>query len=654
MRIEKLVLQNYRQFRHAELDFSRTAGNDLHIIRGMNGTGKTNILNAFNWCLYGDEPHLAKDSQQLPRLNLGCIRDSDGSQNEEVRAELWLKTRDGNYLVFERRESYRVQGHDEHPLVQERSFEARVTDAKGNIKILRDEEAAYCAERFVPRLMREFFLFDGERLDRYFKEATAQNIRHAVFELSQIHLLENLEQKLDATLKDVRREAGKASPAIEQSRERLDTLENRLGDLDTQRQACIDQVNLSKDKIAEYLEMLRGVPDVATLEAERQGLGERRKQKEQLRADKAAQKREALFQSGMSIGVWPAMDQILQIIDQKREDNEIPPTVDKGLLDSILRDHLCRICGRALDEESTRHVKQLAEEVRLSSAVLRELVNMENALRLRADTLSHFDAQLREMTSEIREYETELDAIERRKNEIDRELEGYNIHRITEWHKERQNFENARDTNQRKLGMLDAQRDGLLVQIRALKASLDKELKKETKLAQLRKEIGFCASALEVVRQTKHSIMTQTRREIESETKALFMDFAWKKETFRDVHIDDDYGIHLMHSMGYDCLGAASAAERELLALSFTLALHKVSGFDSPIVIDTPVARVSDEHRVNFGRVLLEVSADKQTVLLFTPAEYSQDLAGVIDRHSSNRLELKLSSDENEARVEVL
>ena len=96
------------------------------------------------------------------------------------------------------------------------------------------------------------------------------------------------------------------------------------------------------------------------------------------------------------------------------------------------------------------------------------------------------------------------------------------------------------------------------------------------------------------------------------------------------------------------------AAERELLALSFTLALHKVSGFDSPILIDTPVARVSDQHRENLGKIFLKVSQIKQVILLFTPSEYSKDISSLLDANASNRFNIRLSPDEKEAKVEVL
>jgi DNA sulfur modification protein DndD len=655
MRIEKLVLRNYRQLRDVQLALDRQGPNDLHIVIGRNGTGKTNILNAINWCLYGDEPHLSKHSEQLPRLNLGCIEDAGhGGHDLQVAVEVWVKTEDGGTLIFERTETYRIGGDDKEPLRQDTHFEARVTDDKGNTKILVDDEASYCAERFVPQSIREFFFFDGERLDRYFKEATSQHIRHAVFELSQIHVLQSVEANLDTVLKDLRKDAGKANPAIEEVGDALEATEAKLAELDRQIEMCAQQKSLAEDKIAEYQEQLRGAPDAGALEEERRSLDTRNKEKRKRLEESVREKHELLFDHAIRIQVWDAIAESLSTIDEKRQKNEIPPTVDTALLEAVLQDGSCSVCGRALDESSVKHVGAVLDEIRLTSDIAKQLLNMENPLRRHAEKLGRFRGEMTKAAREIGDYEADLAAMERRKREIDAALDGYDVLRIAEWHKERSKFEETRDTNQKQLGALEARRQILTRELGELQNRLDEQLKKEAKVAELRAQISFCARALETIRGTKQAIMRDTREEIESETRRLFFALAWKSATFGDVRIDENFNISLIHSMGYECLGTASAAERELLALSFTLALHRVSGFDSPILIDTPVARVSDSHRVSFGQVLLQVSAEKQTVLLLTPAEHSDDLAQVVDARSSNRLALKLSADEREVRVEVL
>ncbi len=95
-----------------------------------------------------------------------------------------------------------------------------------------------------------------------------------------------------------------------------------------------------------------------------------------------------------------------------------------------------------------------------------------------------------------------------------------------------------------------------------------------------------------------------------------------------------------------DCLYSCSAAEKELLALSFTIALHNVSGYDNLLFIDTPVGRVSDVNRENFARVLLEVSQGKQIILAFTPSEFSSEIKAVLNRNTISSYN-QLASDED-------
>jgi len=164
----------------------------------------------------------------------------------------------------------------------------------------------------------------------------------------------------------------------------------------------------------------------------------------------------------------------------------------------------------------------------------------------------------------------------------------------------------------------------------------------------------FCEKSLKIARKTKQIIMDETRESMESETREIFFNLIWKKETFKSVNIDAHYNLSLKHASGYDCLGTISAAERKLLALSFTLALHKISGFDSPILIDTPLSSEDPEHKKNFSKMLTEVTKNKQIILLFTPTEYSEEVSNILDGRCVSRLISKLSSDELEVKMESI
>ena len=138
-----------------------------------------------------------------------------------------------------------------------------------------------------------------------------------------------------------------------------------------------------------------------------------------------------------------------------------------------------------------------------------------------------------------------------------------------------------------------------------------------------------------IIASIESEIISDVKSQMESETMQLFNDLVWKENTYGRIEFDDNFRLNLF-SKGSDisCIDTTSAAERELLALAFTIALHRVSGHDSPLFIDTPVGRVSDNNRENFAKTLVDVSTQKQIVLAFTPSEYSEEIKGFFNQQT--------------------
>src|SRR5690554_1878713 len=54
MKLLSLRLENFRQFENqVVLEFAHGPGRNVTVIHGANGSGKTALLNAFTWVLYG-------------------------------------------------------------------------------------------------------------------------------------------------------------------------------------------------------------------------------------------------------------------------------------------------------------------------------------------------------------------------------------------------------------------------------------------------------------------------------------------------------------------------------------------------------------------------------------------------------------------------
>lgn len=656
MRVERIILKNFRQYRNLELKFAKDKTNDLHLIIGDNGMGKTTLLNAINWCLYGEEPHSSEKSSKLPLINLNSI-ENNNNDFVDVVVELWITDYLNDYMILQRKQSFRIDKRRKLPIPQNNEFLVTIHDSKGNSKILEDDDAEIAAQHFVPSAIREFFFFDGERLDTFFEKKEGDKInkiKNHIFILSHIYLLDNMESRLNKMRNEFRRSAGKLNPKIDDKRKELDIAKTKLENLKNDLNSTKHQIGLANREIQGYEEKLKNSSDATTLDSRRK-THIKNKDKLMINLDEKIKLKKAFLRdSAKIIYLWPAIKNSIICIDDKKRKNEIPPTIDKSLLEKILMDNHCDICGRHLQDKSRIRVENLLKNVNLSTEIVRELHSMENPLINYKEKVLNFMEIRKNLQKDIQYYENQIKAEEDEIQTLNKQLSGINVDQISEWHEERLKLENANKTNYIKMGSLKTQIASMKNHIQKLKEEEKKLVSQEDKAVQLKQKLAFTEAALSVIEKTKDTIMIETKKFIESETRRIFFSLLWKTATFKNVTIDDDYNINLIHSSGFDCLGTASAAERELLALSFTLALHNVSGFDSPILIDTPVARVSGKHRENFAKIFLKVSENKQIILLFTPAEYSDDIKNIFRDTIIEEYQINMVSDEKEAKIEVL
>ena len=146
----------------------------------------------------------------------------------------------------------------------------------------------------------------------------------------------------------------------------------------------------------------------------------------------------------------------------------------------------------------------------------------------------------------------------------------------------------------------------------------------------------------------QRSIMNEIKKDIQQDTWKRFDAMIWKKNTFGSLLINDSYELSVYNTTRNEMTGSLSATEYMALAYSFTLAIHDASGKNCPLVVDSPLGRVSDENRANMASELLQVSKQKQIIMLFTPDEYSDEVKALYDNNAASIRNISLSDDENE------
>ena len=188
-------------------------------------------------------------------------------------------------------------------------------------------------------------------------------------------------------------------------------------------------------------------------------------------------------------------------------------------------------------------------------------------------------------------------------------------------------------------------RENLILDVRTkavakAEKELDDAMKSNRRMDIFRKQLEFCTKGVILLDETLNEIIEECRKEMETATFEIFDKLIWKKDAFSKVNILDDYSFELLDAYEQQTLGACSAAERALLALSFTIALQQTSGHDSLLYIDTPLGRIGEKNRINFTKVLTGIAESKQVILSFTPTEYDENVRSQLANEYSSYCEL--------------
>lgn len=472
------------------------------------GTGKTNFLNGINWCLYGDEPFLSKSSQTLPLLNLNTIKEMKPGDYTKVKVEIYTKTEDRRRMIFSREKSYLIGSGD--PIPQDEKIKMIIEDEKGNSNIIEDEEEIKNrVDRSFPKSIRAFFFFDGERLDKYFREAGGETIKGEIFQISRLDLLERIRDRLDKVVREIK---------SERARELQNTdLQHKLKELDGIKQEFdkkigeIKEIGKEIEKISDEKskleESLREKPDVDKLVGKRDQLESERKEKDELLKEKLEEKNRLLFEVGELMMLYSSINKSLETIKDKREKKEIPPLADPSLLKEILNKQECLICGRKLSENEKERVNKLFIEITSSSELAKILLKMERALENCREKISSFDEKRKSLNRMIDGLDKDINKLQREINDINSKLSSYDIKEIaTQWSHLR-DLEKLQDEKREKIGSLKFEAEKLQKDIDKLTREI-KDMEERIKgVEELRDQSGFGEKAIALLENIKEDIM---------------------------------------------------------------------------------------------------------------------------------------------------
>lgn len=648
MRINSVAIRNYRQYYDFDISFDKKPGKSLYTLIARNGTGKSNFLNAITWCLYHKETHSSAKNKALPILSLKKLRDIEIGEIANISVEIALNNEE-NDIFIKRTQSYKKTGDVDEPIFAlSNTLEVNYIGEKNASYI--GDDASRQIKKLLPDDLMQYFFFDNEQMDQFFEENKANSIRDSIHSISQVSLLEKMEGRFDTIEDDYIKKIGRRLPNIKKLQDEYEGFKSQVNDRKNEMESLKKQIEISKNIIKECEAYLNGIGDIRELHKKQDELNDLKESaiKQQLDVIKSIKK--FAIEYSTIIRLYPDLVNLNKLISQMESAGKLPPKIDIDFLRQMLKDNICYICDNEnLTEKERSHIQYLIDQIEVPNRIshlLKGISGYVTDLIAKAEDYPNKKNELfskkRELDKMINYYEEQIDSLQSEINKCADEKKAQEQNDLKLQHQK------ALDTNTKKLSNFDITYNSLINKMLTAKDDLDKAIKKSNANKELENELNRTRELRDYVKIIKEELVNEMKIKISEETFQLFDSMIWKNNTYKQVVIDDNYNVDLVNFDGYSALGSCSAAERSLLALSFTLALHNVSGFDAPIIIDSPVGRISDTNREEFARVLVDVSKKKEVIMLFTPSEYSSEVAPMLDKESTGKVVIEVSDDESE------
>ena len=654
IQIDRLSFVNYSQYGTCEINFKKSekADTQLFAIIAQNGTGKTTVLKAITWCLYGKEnpreSSAKTEARSLPLVNSSVMEKAKVEERVPVSVSFRF-TNESQDVIELTRKAFFMKHSNGAVTGSAPSFLATVTPHdNSNTKTLSEENAGILVKQYFDEAIYNFYFFDGEKLKDFF----ATPLKESIYNIAQVNLLENTINATNNKKATLNRAIGKKLPDYANLFSEKTEKESWIAATTKEIERANRKLEEAKQQEKSYDNKLMGLREVEPLQREKKRLEREEKELEQEDAKNKAEQTAIIKEYLVLLTMYPRLKKIHHYISAKKEAGKLPPSIDRNQILELLhhKEQPCPLCHSHLTEEAILHLEEILNENKISSATSNFLSCMISPLEVDL-------ARAQEYMTRRDAWRNRVIATQKRKaenkaqlEENNRKLDAYGgdagTANVALWNKERDKAKVEIARYNKEIAGHEAMIAVKSAEIAKLEKQLSEYEKKSAIQEKQREELNVLKKIGDGFTKVRNAIVNETKKEMQEQTWKTFSSMIWKKNTFGSISIDDQYNVAVYNKEGHVMTDSTGATEAMALAYAFTLSVHQVSGKNCPLVIDSPLGRVSDENRVRMARALLEVAKDKQIIMLFTPDEFSKEVSDMYDKEATIRT-LRLSADES-------
>lgn len=621
MRLERVELTNIRQFvGEQKLVFSTEVDRMITLVHGPNTAGKTTLLNAVYWCLYGS---FLADFDEPGRLL------SEQTSGAEYGVEVWFEHRGIHYVA-----SRKTSGRPDQA-------ELRVLEQRAAGHFAPHPQPALLIQQILPQQLAEFFFFAGELIKKGLSTGAHQagSMTDAIRTVLGLKLAEQAIEDLKEIRKKKQRElqgssAGtdlaKVSTAMQAAEDYVESRTQQLSEL----RSLSAQIELQKRAVFEKLRGLESSSalqhkrekNIAQLSSARTALKEAMVTRQELVSDLGA----ALFLANAAKGASAFID---DAVTKKR----IPSPFDKTFVQDILASALC-VCERPVVLGSNEY-KAIAALINTATdeAVIRRALAVRGVSERIASTVQR---SARALQTATQQFSLAQDRVE------EHEQEEARIKDILRKHEE----QNVRELEQQ----LERMETSLREWAANKKRSEDEIESKKAELARLQVEFERAQAASPQIERARtvvgvfDALIRNLERELASVeqqgiariTQALNSVVGSSTRQKYSAEVTTDYVLRLYkdeHGLPRRPVYALSSGEQRLLDLCFVSALVSVCrereseenailipGAVAPLVVDAPFGELDPEYQALAAKTMMGLS--DQLILFLSKTHWTKEV----------------------------
>jgi DNA sulfur modification protein DndD len=636
MIIKSIELFNFRQYYGMQkIEFSQSASKNITVIHGENGSGKTALLNSFNWCLYqeNDLPNPERIVNEQAIIN--------ASFGEKVKAYVQIEFRQEGIDYIIKRFVQAEKINESKVIYTEPEVSLVTIDGTGNC--LEENNVQNRIDQLLPNELRTYFFFDGERIDNLSKEEGSKDIKSAVKLIMGLEILERSMNHTEAARKKFRSDL-KKSGDIETNK-----IINEIEDLEKEKEVL-------KDKISTYDENLISLnKEKFDVESKLKTIGESKKlqdERENLQKDKKI-KEDAVKETKRKLNFYTSKHAYLgftsnivkdanQFIKEEmgKSSNII---IKESVLQAIIQRGNC-ICGQRLDDGSDHlnHLLQLKKDMN-SQDIQNISFDMAGSLSLADEKRKQLYIEMKRFKEIEMELNSEIDKINEQLDEISTKLSDKNTEQVSSLEQKRKDIEQQITENILKKGQTQSE-------LKRLEENLNEKEKIQSKMAARQEEerltrdrIAACMKIEEVFKKIYEVQEVIVKEQLQERISKVYLEFLRKGY---QITLSPDYELKVINDIGNEV--AMSQGERQITSLSFIGAIVDIareqykskdkkefnSGGIYPIVMDSPFGSLDSDHRKRVAQGIPKL-ADQVIVIVSTSqwrGEVAQQLENVIGK----------------------